>query len=240
MSVAIASGPGSDSIEGAVPGQPLPTPTGAPPRFAIPVDAPFELGSAFGEARAEGRIHGGLDFHADGSATVRAACAGKVTSAGPTDTYALALTIDCGSRWAVLIGYLGAVSTRVGQVVALDAPIATLDPANPAVHFEIRWDNIPIDPAQYLDFNETPPETPEPGQTPVRPGPPATTPAVSATPGSASASPTGAGTAAATPATTVRPATATSSPTSTPTSIPTATPTPRRANPTPTLPVIVR
>jgi len=253
--VSVASGQGSDSDEGAVPNQPAPTPSTTVPALKIPVESPYELGDGFGLPRARGQIHGGLDFVAEGAADVLAPCAGKVTAAGPSDGYALRVTIDCGAGWTTLAGYLGALTVATGQTVTLGQPVATVDPANPAIHVELRWDNVPVDPVLYFDFNEAPPETPAPEATTVLPGAPAQ-PTKTSGPVGAPATPTPEGQAPPTtagsppaksptlgPGPTARPtataiptATATASPTPPPTA--TATPTPRRLPATPTpLPV---
>ena len=250
--VSVASGQGSDSDEGAVPNQPVPTPDSAAPALKIPLESPYELGDGFGLPRARGQMHGGLDFVAEGPTDVMAACAGKVTLAGPSDAYSLVVTIDCGGGWSIVAGYLGTLATSAGQTVTLGQTIATVDAANPAIHVELRWENVPVDPAQYFDFNESPPETPAAEATPVLPGPTVqpTRPA-----GSAGATPTVEGqqpTSASSPVSatptlrsgpTARP-TPTPIPTATPTASPTppptatATPTPRRLPATPTpLPV---
>ncbi len=231
VGVAVASGPGSDTVEGAVANRAAPSPTTSPPALVLPVESPYQLGDVFGSPRLGGRIHAGLDFALGGPLDVKASCAGTVTAAGPTDAYELSVRVDCGGGWSILVGYLGAIHVAAGQRVRLDSTIGAASAASPVIHFEIRWQDVPLDPQQYLDFNEAPPETPAAGVTPVIPGQapravptarPASIP--EATPGATTAdTPTnGPNTATATPA---RPTPTPAPPT------PTATPTPKGAKP---------
>lgn len=239
VGVAFASGAGSDSLEGAVPAGPIPVPSSPPPALALPVQAPYELGEPFGVPRLGGRIHGGLDFELQGSLDVLAACSGTVVAAGPTDAYDLAVQVDCGNGWSTLSGYLESVSVSNGQRVEQGGTIGAAPAGNPAIHFEIRWQNAPLDPQAYLDFSGAPPETPASSTPPAIPGqphltaPPTQPPSPVETPGN---DPTATLTALPVTATSTRPA-----PTSTPEPpTATATATPRRANPTPTRAPVLR
>jgi hypothetical protein len=218
----IASGAGSNSLEGAVGNVATAEPGSPPPILVLPVVPPYLLGEPFGVARLGGRLHGGLDFELQGSLDVLASCAGTVTLAGPTDAYDLAARIDCGGGWSVLVGYLGSLSVAKDKRVARGDAIASADPANPAIHFEVRWNDLPLDPARYLDFSGEPPETPSPGITPALPGI------------SQARAPTPVPTSALAPATTTA-----TRPRPTPTPVPptpTATPTPKGATPRPSQP----
>jgi murein DD-endopeptidase MepM/ murein hydrolase activator NlpD len=216
-------------------------------RFSMPLAAFAGIDDWFGTPRQYGMIHGGVDFGLEGlgSLPVRSACNGTVSETGADGPYGPHVTVDCGAGWTTLYAYLGSLSIAVGTAVNPATQIGTSDSEDLFLHFEIRWQGVPVDPADYLAL--PPRRRPEPTPTPAgasgvptRPrtttggavapeNPPTPTPnttASTSTPGPTSPRST---------ATSV----ATASPTATATNTPTATPTPRAVKPTPKPPVIL-
>ena len=88
-------------------------------------------------------------------AGVRAAAAGKVIYAGhEPERFGLLLVIDHGNGWATAYAYLGDVTAKEGQTVRAGERIARVgasgEARRPTLHFELRHDNVPLDPGPYL------------------------------------------------------------------------------------------
>jgi hypothetical protein len=216
-----------------------PAPAGfqAPPgdwmdgRFVSPLAAWTALLDGFGEQRRDGLIHGGLDFGLEGRASspVRASCAGKVAKVGSDDSFALNIVLDCGDRWTVLYGFLGATQVQGGESVGRGAAIALSDSTGGRLHFQLMYDGVAVNPEQYVDLGTAPRPTPTPAPTKV----PLSSPTAVNT-GTPTTGPTATEPAATVP-TAASPTTATATPTRTATRTPTPTPTPtRRPTSTPT------
>ncbi len=119
------------------------------PYFRRPHDGPVMLGY---KRRADGRGHEGLDFKAAVGDMVRAASTGTVIFAGSEPTrFGRLVVIDHGRGWHTAYGHLSSITVTKGETVragerlglAGEAGIAT----TPELHFEIRKDGKPINPA---------------------------------------------------------------------------------------------
>lgn len=139
---------------------PLPAPahareTGAP-RLAWPTSG--AIVSRYGlpvSGRSGTRPNNGIDLAALAGTTVHAAAAGRVIFAGTEpERFGQLIVIDHGGGWVTAYAYLGQVQVREGQQVAARAPIARIgksgEAKKPTLHFELRRDNSPRDPAPYL------------------------------------------------------------------------------------------
>jgi len=131
-------------------------PSGAPGTFAWPVSgtitSPFGWRSnPFGGAP---EFHQGLDIAAPQGTTVTASAAGTVLMAQWYGGYGNYILIDNGGGYSTGYGHLSAFYVSAGQQVkqgqAIGAVGCTGECTGPHVHFEIRYNGKPIDPAPRL------------------------------------------------------------------------------------------
>lgn len=120
-------------------------------RFILPIRG--ELTSGYGWR--DGEFHKGFDLAAPWGEPVRAADAGTVVEAEWKSGYGYAVVIDHGNGGlSTLYGHLSSFSVAPGQVVRQGAVIgyngSTGRSTGPHVHFEIRKNGMPVNPAQYF------------------------------------------------------------------------------------------
>lgn len=123
------------------------------PWFAWPV-AGREVLSEFGNPRRSHR-HAGLDIRARAGDPVLAAESGRIAYAGSTMRgYGKTLVIDHGNGVETLYAHNSALLVRVGQRVRRGETIARAGRTGNATtdhcHFEVRIDDVPVDPMPYL------------------------------------------------------------------------------------------
>ncbi|MDP5016331.1 peptidoglycan DD-metalloendopeptidase family protein [Anabaena sp. UHCC 0187] len=124
--------------------------------FAFPSDAPTS--SPFGwrvhPILGYRRFHAGLDFAASYGSTIRAADSGTVIFAGWYGGYGKAVIISHSKGITTLYGHASELSVSEGQTVQKGQPIALVGSTGfstgPHLHFEVRRDGTPVDPANYL------------------------------------------------------------------------------------------
>ncbi|BAY31161.1 peptidase M23B [Nostoc carneum NIES-2107] len=124
--------------------------------FAYPSDAPTS--SPFGwrihPILGYRRFHAGLDFAASYGSTIRAADSGTVIFAGWYGGYGKAVIIDHGNGITTLYGHTSELFVSEGQGVQRGQAIAVVGSTGlstgPHLHFEVRRNGIPVDPASYL------------------------------------------------------------------------------------------
>jgi hypothetical protein len=162
-------------------------------------------------------VHGGIDFDLTTrpDAPVYAACDGFVAGIDWSNTHGTFIVVKCPDQWTSVYAFLEEVLVGNGDPVVKGETVIAR--AGAFLHFETRYNFVPVDPAKVIDFGIRPKgviiPTPTPTNTPTpRPG---DTPRAGETPG----------------ATVGPPPTPTSTPTVTPT--PTATPI-HSGNPSPT------
>jgi murein DD-endopeptidase MepM/ murein hydrolase activator NlpD len=125
-------------------------------QFVYPVDGPVT--STFGwrvhPILGYERFHSGLDFGVDYGTTIRAADSGVVIFADWYGGYGLAVIIDHGGGLTTLYGHCSELYVAQGQGVspgqAIAASGSTGLSTGPHLHFEVRQDGEPVDPASYL------------------------------------------------------------------------------------------
>jgi murein DD-endopeptidase MepM/ murein hydrolase activator NlpD len=121
-----------------------------------PVDA--EITSGFGYRMhpilGYQKFHSGIDFGADEGTTIRAAAAGVVIYAQWYGGYGNAIILDHGGGITTLYGHTQGFYVAEGDKVQKGQPIAAVGSTGlstgPHVHFEVRQNGEPIDPAPYL------------------------------------------------------------------------------------------
>ena len=200
-------------------------------RFKMPVLAWSKPTDRFGAPRGGGLVHAGIDLALEGltHSQVFSACTGSVSYTGYSGAYGNHVIVDCGDGFTTLYGHFSQVLVKKGQSVdnsrVLGISGSTGYSTGEHLHFEIRLNDLPVNPENYLDFHIAP-------GTPLSDGPivfprsatptPQPQPAADEPPPASTATPT------ATPV----------PPTRTPIPTPTATPTPRTPKRTATPPPI--
>lgn len=130
--------------------------TSAPGALSWPVSG--TITSPFGYRRnpfgGGMEFHQGLDIAAPMGTTITAAAAGTVISAGWYGGYGNYILIDHGGGMATGYGHCSQIFVSVGQQVqkgqAIGAVGSTGASTGPHVHFEVRINGKPVDPAAYL------------------------------------------------------------------------------------------
>lgn len=148
--------PPPPASSGGTPGTPPPNSGG---RFSLPLSAWRAVSDPFGTGRGGGRIHEGLDLDLYGyhHSRVYASCTGVVTRTEYlTYSYGYYVTIDCGDGWSTLYAHLDEILVSQGQRVSQGAQIGvsgvTGFTTGEHLHFEIRFEGGPLNPALYLPF----------------------------------------------------------------------------------------
>jgi len=121
-------------------------------RFAWPLSGPVRRGFA---PRTQNDYHDGLDIKAKEGTAVRAAAAGKVLFAGEERRqFGKLVVIDHGGGWHSAYGFLSKVTVTKGEEVKQGERIGlsgrTGKARGPELHFEIRDNAEPVDPARQL------------------------------------------------------------------------------------------
>ena len=124
--------------------------------FTYPSNAP--LSSAFGWRRhpilGYRRFHSGLDFAASYGSIIRAADTGTVIFSGWYGGYGKAVIISHGKGISTLYGHSSNLHVSEGQTVKRGQAIASVGSTGlstgPHLHFEVRKNGTPVNPANYL------------------------------------------------------------------------------------------
>lgn len=125
--------------------------TKSKPTYMYPVTN-WYVTSSFGHRW--GRLHAGIDVGIPTGTTVRASRGGKIIVGGWLGGYGNCVMIDHGDGVVTVYGHLSEVTVGVGQYVDQGQQIAlsgnTGRSTGPHLHFEIRVNGTPTDPAPYL------------------------------------------------------------------------------------------
>jgi murein DD-endopeptidase MepM/ murein hydrolase activator NlpD len=128
---------------------------------SLPLSAPVDhyyISSGFGERtdpfNGETAIHEGVDMVDAIRSDVLATAPGKVIFAGWKGGYGRCVEIDHGLGIHTLYGHLDSILVKVGDLVDYRQTIAKLGSSGrssgPHVHYEIRFENHPLDPMGFL------------------------------------------------------------------------------------------
>jgi murein DD-endopeptidase MepM/ murein hydrolase activator NlpD len=139
-------------------GQAVPAPVnaGAPGSFSWPASGPITdpFGMRMHPITHQWKMHTGLDIGAPMGATITAAAGGKVIYSGWEGGYGNTVIIDHGGATSTLYGHCSQLFVSEGQDVqrgqAIAAVGATGEATGPHLHFEIRINGVPVDPAPRL------------------------------------------------------------------------------------------
>lgn len=100
-------------------------------------------------------LHQGIDIPVRIGTPVRATAEGQVTIAGTRGGYGLLVEINHGNGYRTRYGHNSRLAVRVGQKVKKGQIIAysgnTGTSTGPHVHYEVRINNVPVDPKPYLN-----------------------------------------------------------------------------------------
>jgi murein DD-endopeptidase MepM/ murein hydrolase activator NlpD len=100
------------------------------------------------------RLHAGIDIAAPTGTAIRASASGTVVTAGSMRGYGNTVIIDHGGGFSTLYGHCSRLYVRSGQRVNQGDRIAAVGSTGlstgPHLHFEIRINGRPVNPASYL------------------------------------------------------------------------------------------
>jgi murein DD-endopeptidase MepM/ murein hydrolase activator NlpD len=100
------------------------------------------------------RFHAGIDFGADYGSLIYASARGRVIYADWYGGYGNAVIIDHGNGMTTLYGHCSEIYVKDGDIVEKGQPISAVGSTGfstgPHLHFELRANGEPIDPAAYL------------------------------------------------------------------------------------------
>jgi murein DD-endopeptidase MepM/ murein hydrolase activator NlpD len=139
-------------------GQAVPPPenTGAPGTFSWPASGPITdpFGMRMHPITHQWKMHSGMDIGAPMGSTITAAAGGKIIYAGWEGGYGNTIIIDHGGNTSTLYGHCSQLFVSEGQEVqrgqAIGAVGSTGESTGPHLHFEIRINGVPVDPAPRL------------------------------------------------------------------------------------------
>jgi murein DD-endopeptidase MepM/ murein hydrolase activator NlpD len=99
-------------------------------------------------------MHTGIDLCDDYGAPVRATAAGRVVTAEWTGGYGKMVEIDHGNGIATRYGHLSSIAVQDGQTVDAGTVLGRIGSSRratgPHLHYEVRIDDEPVDPARFL------------------------------------------------------------------------------------------
>jgi peptidoglycan hydrolase-like protein with peptidoglycan-binding domain len=126
---------------------------GGPVRFFHPV--PGGIGDAFGAPREGGRRHSGLDFPVAAGTTIRAAGVGTVVFAGfNTGGYGNLVVVQHRLGYTTWYAHMSRITSYAGERVEGGTRLgyvgSTGHSTGPHLHWEVRLNNVPIDPMPYM------------------------------------------------------------------------------------------
>lgn len=129
---------------------------------ALPLAAPldhFHITSSFGKRHDPFRrnlaFHTGLDFGAARGSQILATAPGEVLHAGPAGPYGNLVEIDHGMGVVTRFGHLRSVLVSEGETIGFRQPIGVIGSTGRStgrhLHYEVRIDGLPYDPAKFLE-----------------------------------------------------------------------------------------
>ncbi|MCF0123218.1 MAG: peptidoglycan DD-metalloendopeptidase family protein [Ruminiclostridium sp.] len=138
----------------------------------------------------ETNFHRGIDIAAPADTAISAGADGVVTFCGEKGTYGNLVVISHGNGFQTYYAHCSKILVSQGDTVSQGQPVAAVGSTGrstgPHVHFEVRYNNTPIDPLLYLpgennapartELDEIPGEDVPQPETPTAPAEPGTSP----------------------------------------------------------------
>ena len=160
--------------------------------YLWPVRGPITSDFGYRYIFGENNFHRGIDIAASAGTAINAAADGTVLFAGVKGTYGNLVILSHSNGFLTYYAHCSKLLVNVGDSVTQGQPIAAVGSTGrstgPHCHFEVRYENKPIDPLCYLpgtnnapartqiplddtkkDEETTTPETPDVPETPVTP-----------------------------------------------------------------------
>ena len=148
--------------------------------FLWPVQGPITSEFGYRFIFGENNFHRGLDIAAAPGTAINAAADGTVIFSGEKGTYGNLVILSHGNGFLTYYAHCSKLLVQVGDSVTQGQPIAAVGSTGrstgPHCHFEVRYQNNPIDPLFYLPGENNAPVRTEPPEEEV---PPAEEPPVS-------------------------------------------------------------
>lgn len=129
--------------------------------MALPIKTPVpgqQVSSSFGyridPLLGSRAFHSGMDFRAPTGLAVKASAAGTVVHAGPNGGYGNLVEIEHASGWTSRYAHLSEIKVQEGQTVDSGDTVGSVGSTGrstgPHLHFEVRKNDAPHDPAPFL------------------------------------------------------------------------------------------
>ena len=103
------------------------------------------------------KLHAGMDFSGPIGTPIYATGNGKITSASTHKGYGKCIEIDHGFKYKTVYAHLDKYNVRVGQKVKRGDIIGYMGntgrSTGPHIHYEVKKNNVPVDPINYY-FND--------------------------------------------------------------------------------------
>ena len=131
-------------------------PSGSPLKRELYVTSPFGVRvHPISGARKE---HHGIDLRVDIGDGVFSPAIGRVSFAGVRGGYGNTVIVDHMYGFQTLYGHLSKLHVQAGEIVGKGKLLAeggnSGSSTGPHLHYEIRYNGIPIDPKNFIDWNE--------------------------------------------------------------------------------------
>ncbi|MFR5025585.1 MAG: M23 family metallopeptidase [Evtepia gabavorous] len=146
--------------------------------FLWPVQGPITSEFGYRFIFGENNFHRGLDIAAAAGTAINAAADGTVIFSGEKGTYGNLVILSHGNGFLTYYAHCSKLLVQVGDSVTQGQPIAAVGSTGrstgPHCHFEVRYQNNPIDPLFYLPGENNAPvrtEPPEEERFPLRKSP---------------------------------------------------------------------
>lgn len=112
-----------------------------------------------GGSTPQGSVHYGIDVESALGVQVVAPGAGIVSVVGEDPQLGKVVKLDCGDGWTAVLGNLGDIFVVQGQQIEKGSILGTVGLSAPLkkpwLHFELRKDDVPVNPLPYLTSSQT-------------------------------------------------------------------------------------